>query len=157
MAEHGAGARGLAAGCMIESAEGPVAMGDTPGKGFAVLTRLPSGGLGFRQLIKVTSAGPVPLVRVVLDSGHSVLAAADHPFYRRGMEPVAARQLRAGDLLETAFHYREGYTPPDAVAPVPTSAIAVRTVEPAGDGEVLSGIVRDTHVLFVTAGVLCGE
>src|SRR5881409_859217 len=104
------GPRGLATGCMIESAEGPVAMGETPGKGFAVLTRLPSGHLGFRQLIKVTSAGPVPLVRVVLDSGHTVLAAASHPFYRRGMRPVPAHQLVAGDLLETAFHYREGYT-----------------------------------------------
>ena len=155
MAEH-AGHRGLAAGCMVESAEGPVAMGETPGKGFAVLTRLPSGCLGFRQLIKVTSAGRVPLVRVVLESGHSVLAAAGHPFYRRGMEPVAARDLVAGDLLETAFHYREGYVPADAVEPVPRPAGAVRAVEPAGEGEVLTGVVRDTHVLFVTAGVLCG-
>jgi hypothetical protein len=26
-----------------------------------------------------------------------------------------------------------------------------------GDGEVMTGTVRDTHALFVTAGVLCGE
>ena len=142
---------------MIESAEGPVVMADTPGKGFAVLTRLPSGQLGFRQLIKVTSAGPVPLVRVVLDSGHTVLAAEEHPFYRRGMQPVSARQLVAGDLLETAFRYREGYTPPDVATPLPAAAVAVRAVERAGEGEVLTGTVRDTHVLFVTAGVLCGE
>jgi len=45
---------------MVESAEGPVAMRETPNKGFAVLTRLPSGQLGFRQLIKVVQAGPVP-------------------------------------------------------------------------------------------------
>src|SRR5205823_5248118 len=60
--------RGLAGDCMVESAEGPVAMAETPNKGFAVLTRLPSGQLGFRQLIKVTTAGPVPLVRVVLET-----------------------------------------------------------------------------------------
>src|SRR6185295_12398257 len=107
MTEQATGSRGLAATCMIESAEGPVPMGETPNKGFAVLTRLPSGQLGFRQLIKVTGAGPVPLVRVVLDSGHSVVTAADHPFYRRGMEAVPARRLVAGDLLETAFHYPE--------------------------------------------------
>ena len=27
----------------------------------------------------------------------------------------------------------------------------------AGEGEVMTGTVRDTHALFVTAGVLCGE
>src|SRR5207249_8388202 len=68
-------ARGLAAGCMVETAEGPVPIAETPGKGFPVLTRLPSGRLGFRQLIKVNAAGPVPLVRVILTTGHAVLAA----------------------------------------------------------------------------------
>src|SRR5262249_33102534 len=156
MAEQGSGIRGLAGGCFIESAEGPVAMGETPTKGFAVLTRLPSGQLGFRQLIKVTKAGPVPLVRITLDSGHTVLAAAEHPFYRRGMQSVPARELVAGDLLESAFHYREGYAPPDLPA-AHAAAIAVQAVGAAGEGEVWSGTVRDTHVLFVTAGVLCGE
>src|SRR4051812_10046604 len=95
--------RGLATTCMIETAEGPVAMVDTPNKGFAVLTRLPSGRLGFRQLIKVTTSGPVPLVRVMLDSGHAVVVAAGHPFFRRGSDaPVPAGKLAPGDVLETA-------------------------------------------------------
>lgn len=141
---------------MVESAEGPVPMSETPGKGFAVLTRLPTGQLGFRQLIKVTAAGPVPLVRVVLDSGHAAVAARGHIFYRRGMEPVPAEQLAPGDLLETAFTYPDGYVPPDAELPV-RPAIAVRAVEPAGDGQVWNGTVRDTHTLFLTAGVLCSE
>jgi hypothetical protein len=152
------GTRGLATTCMIETAEGPVAMIDTPNKGFAVLTRLPSGKLGFRQLIKVTKAGPVPLVRVVLDSGHAVLVASGHPFFRRGSaDPVPAAKLAPGDVLETAFHYPPGYTPPDVDVPIATNALAVRAVEPAGEGEVMTGSVRDTHMLFVTAGVLCGE
>jgi hypothetical protein len=150
--------RGLATSCMIETAEGPVAMLDTPNKGFAVLTRLPSGKLGFRQLIKVAKAGPVPLVRVVLDSGHAVVVASGHPFFRRGSAvPVPAIELAPGDVLETAFHYPSGYTPPDVATPIATNAIAVRAVEPAGAGEVMTGSVRDTHTLFVTAGVLCGE
>jgi hypothetical protein len=148
--------RGLAGECMIETAEGPVAMAETPGKGFAVLTRLPSGQLGFRQLIKVAAAGPVPLVRVVFDSGHAALVAAGQVFYRVGMDPVPAGRLVSGDRLETAFKYVDGYTPPDPVRPVAT-AIAVRAVERAGDGQVWSGTVRDTHTLFLTAGVLCGE
>jgi len=157
MAERPPEPRGLAADCMIETAEGPVAMAETPGKGFAVLTRLPSGQLGFRQLIKVTATGPVDLVRVVLDRGHAVVSARGHLFYRRGMQPVPAAELAAGDLLETAFHYAEGYVPPDAQGSVAGPAIAVRSVEPAGQGQVFAGTIRDTHVLFLTAGVLCAE
>ena len=149
-------ARGLAGDCMIESAEGPVAMRDTPNKGFAVLTRLPSGQLGFRQLIKVVESGPVPLVRVVLDSGHAAVVAHEHVFYRLGLEPVPAARLRPGDQLETAFHYPGDYAPPDATGPV-RRAIAVRAVEPAGEGRVWAGTVRDTHALFLTSGVLCAE
>jgi hypothetical protein len=141
---------------MVESAEGPVAMAETPNKGFAVLTRLPSGQLGFRQLIKVTTVGPVPLVRVVLETGHAAVVASGHPFFRVGMERVAAAELRPGDRLETAFHYTDSYVPPDVTRPVHTT-IAVRTVEPAGEGPVWTGTVRDTHALFLTAGVLCGE
>ena len=81
----------------IETAEGSVAMAETPGKGFAVLTRLPSGQLGFRQLLKVSASGPVPLLRVVFDSGQSAVVATSHPVGLRGTSgmftvtfPVAA-------------------------------------------------------------------
>jgi len=147
---------GFAGDCMIETAEGAVAMSETPGKGFAVLTRLPSGRLGFRQLLKVMTSGPVALVRIVLDSGQSAVATRDHVFYRAGMEAVAASELRAGDALETAFHYPPGYAPPDAARPV-ALALSVRAVEPAGEGQVWGGTVRETHTLFLAAGVLCAE
>jgi hypothetical protein len=150
-------ARGLVPTCLVETAEGPVPMAETPNKGFAVLTRLPSGQLGFRQLIKVVSAGPVPLVRIALDSGHVVVVARDHPFFRSGMEAVPASELRPGDRLETAFSYPEGYVPRNVEHPPRGTAIAVRSVEAAGEGPVMTGMVRDTHALFLTAGVLCAE
>ena len=156
MAESATLPRGIAGTCMIETADGPVAMSDTPNKGFAVLTRMPDGRVGFRQLIKVVSTGPVPLVRIVLETGHVALTAQGHIFYRKGMEPVPAAQLGPGDQLETVFHYPEDYVPPDSERPVYT-AVPVRSVEPAGEGQVWSGTVRDTHALFLTAGVLCGE
>src|SRR5215470_1916303 len=95
--------RGFAGDCMIETAEGAVAMAETPGKGFAVLTRFPAGPLGFRQLLKVSASGPVPLVRVVFDSGQVAVVARGQVFYRVGMEPARAEELRPGDRLETAF------------------------------------------------------
>src|SRR6185295_5889943 len=156
MAENATLPRGIAGTCMIETAEGPVAMSETPNKGFAVLTRMPGGGVGFRQLIKVVSTGPVPLVRIVLETGHVALTAEGHIFYRRGMEPVPAAQLGPGDQLETAFHYPEGYVPPDSERPVFTAA-PFCSVDSATAGQVWSGTVRDTHALFLTAGVLCGE
>jgi hypothetical protein len=150
---------GFSPDCMIETAEGPVAMKETPNKGFAVLTRLPSGELGFRQLIKVVTAGPVPLLRVVLETGHAVVVARGQLFYRHGMETVPAAELVAGDRLETAFHHPAGYVPPDRDprAPFFDTAVAVRAVEPAGEGAVYAGTVRDAHRLYVTAGVLCAE
>jgi hypothetical protein len=157
MTTNGATERGLVPSCHVETAEGPVQMVETPNKGFAVLTRLPSGSLGFRQLIKLATHGPVPLVRIVLSTGHEVLAARGHPFYRLGMVAVPAGQLVAGDDLETAFRYPPGYTPPDVPGAAASAPISVVRVEPAGEGEVMTGTVRDTHALFVTAGVLCGE
>lgn len=149
--------RGFTPDTMIETAEGPVPIAEMPNKGFAVLTRLPSGHLGFRQLIKVVESGPVELVRVVLDRGHVVVTARGHVFFCQGMRPVPAAELAPGDVLETAFQYADGYVPPDVQRPVAQPAIAVRAVEPAGTGQVLAGVIRDTHVLFLTAGILCAE
>ena len=41
--------------------------------------------------------------------------------------------------------------------PAPRIHIAVRAVESAGEGPVLYGTVRDTHTMFLTAGVLVAE
>ncbi|TMB09804.1 MAG: hypothetical protein E6J71_27600 [Deltaproteobacteria bacterium] len=158
MSDPAAPPRGLPGDCFVETAEGPVPMAETPNKGFAVLTRLPSGLLGFRQLIKVVTSERVPLRRIVLDSGHAIVMASGHLVYRCGMEPVPAEHLVVGDRLETAFHYPDRYAPPDRDAQAPFyDAISVRAVEPAGEGPVYTGTVRDTHTLFLTAGVLCGE
>ncbi len=147
--------KGLAADSYIETAEGPIRLADAPGKGFAVLTRLPDGQLGFRQYLKLEAHEDVPLVRVSFDSGHAVLAGRGHIFYRHGMEGVAAEALQPGDRLETAYHYPPGYSPPGHEIQHP--GITVRAVEAAGQGRILTGTVRDTHALFLTAGVLCAE
>jgi hypothetical protein len=149
-------AHGLAESCLVETAEGPVAMHETPKKGFAVMTRLPSGELGFRQLIRVEHREQASLVRVSLDNGHAFVVARAHPVYRAGMEATPAAELVPGDLLESAFRYPDGYQPSAGEAPS-AWGIHVTAVEPAGEGAVLFGTVRDSHRLFLTAGVLCGE
>ena len=62
-----------------------------------------------------------------------------------------------GDALETAFRYPEGYLPTGVDAVPDAWGVHVTGVEPAGEGTVMFGTVRDTHRLFVTAGVLCAE
>jgi len=150
-------ARGLAETCLVETAEGPVVMSGTPKKGFAVMTRMPNGELGFRQLIRVERREGVPLVRVRLDNGHRFVVARDHPVYRAGMQPAPAEELAAGDALESAFRYPDGYLLGETDEVPAGWGIHVVGIEPAGDGTVMFGTVRDTHQLFVTAGVLCGE
>lgn len=73
------------------------------------------------------------------------------------MVETAEGPVAPGDLLETAFDYPEGCWLESPAVPRSGVAAAVRAVEPAGEGQVLTGTVRDTHVLFLTAGVLCGE
>jgi hypothetical protein len=150
-------ARGLTEGCMVETAEGPVAMRDTPKKGFAVMTRTDDGGIGFRQLIRLEHASDVPLVRIGLDNGHAIVVARDHTLFTVGLEPVAACALSPGDQLETAFRYPDGYLPTGRAEVSAAWGVAVTSVEEAGNGPVMFGTVRDTHRLFLTAGVLCGE
>lgn len=152
-----ADAQGFPPSCHVETAEGPVTMAETPNKGYAVLTRLPSGVLGFRQLIKLVRLGPVPLVRLILDRGQQVVLGRRHPVFRHGMRPVPAEELAPGDALETAFAYPPGYAPPDLADARLGGPIRVLRIESAGEGEVMRGTVRETHSLFVTAGILCGE
>jgi len=130
-------------------------MRDTPNKGFAVLTRLPSGQLGFRQLIKVVESGPVPLVRVVLDSGHTAVVARDHVFYRVGLEPVPAARLRPAISSRplSATGRLHAARRDDARPPNDRGA----RDRAGGRGAGVGRHVRDTHALFLTAGVLCAE
>jgi hypothetical protein len=108
-------------------------------------------------LIKLVHHDDVELVQVVLDSRHAVVVATGHPFHRADGTVAAAADLRAGDKLATAFRYPDGYLPAGTTDVPDAWGAAVVRVEPAGRGAVMTGTVRDTHVLFVTAGVLCGE
>jgi len=74
-----------------------------------------------------------------------------------GPRASEASQAWPGDPLETAFRYPDGYLPAGVTKAPNAWGISVTAVEPAGEGPVMTGTVRDTHALFVTAGVLCGE
>ncbi len=143
---------------LLETVDGPVAIGGLVGKSMPVMTRFPDGRIGFRLLTKiaVTAAG-VDVVRVSFDNGQSVVVDTGHVFYGRdGTErPVVA--LAPGEPLDSFAHFPAGYEyrRSDGSTATSVGAVCVAAVEPAGTADVFGGIVTETGRYFVTAGVLC--
>jgi len=143
---------------LIETVDGPVAIGGLVGKSITVMTRLPNGRVGFRLFTKIAvTATAVPVLRVTFDNGQFVVVDHGHVFYGRDTveRPVAA--LTPGELLDSSAHFPEGYVfrRMDGSTQVSAGAVAVARIEPAGEADVYGGIVNETGSYFVTAGVLC--
>ncbi len=141
----------------IETVDGPVAIGTLAGKSITVMTRLPSGHIGFRLFSKIAVTAPaVPVVRVVFDNEQSATVDLGHVFYAPdGTErPVTA--LVPGERLDTMAHFPVGYVYRlmDGSTRVSAGAITVAHVEPAGEADVFGGLVNETGRYFLTAGVL---
>lgn len=156
------GARVCHGGCLtgeslIETVDGPVAIGGLVGKSIVVMTRLPDGRVGFRMFTKiaVTAAG-VPVLRVTFDNGQSVLVDSGHVFYARDGAERPVAHLRPGEPLDSFAHFPEGYgyQRMDGSTATSTGGVCVVDVEPAGTADVFGGVVNETGRYFVTAGVL---
>ena len=155
--------RACATGCLtaeslIETVDGPVAIGGLVGKSTAVMTRLPDGRVGFRLLTKIAvTATGVAVVRVSFDNGHSVVVDTGHVFYAPdgGERPVTG--LAPGEPLDSFAHFPAGYEyrRADGSTAISAGAVCVAAVEPAGVADVLGGVVNETGRYFVSAGVLC--
>jgi hypothetical protein len=153
---------GCRTGCLtgdslIETVDGPVAIGGLVGKSITVMTRLPDGRLGFRLFTKIAvTAMGVPVLRVWFDNGHSVLVDGGHVFYARGGVERPVGELMAGEPLDSFAHFPEGYVyrRMDGSTATSVGAVCVAGVEPAGTGDVFGGVVNETGRYFVTAGVL---
>ncbi|MCC6766907.1 MAG: hypothetical protein IT293_19800 [Deltaproteobacteria bacterium] len=143
---------------LIETVDGPVAIGGLVGKSITVMTRLPNGRIGFRLFSKIAvAATAVPILRVTFDNDQSVEVDHGHVFYARdGVErPVGS--LAPGDLLDSSAYYPQGYVflRKDGTTQVSAGAVAVATIESAGVADVFGGIVNETGSYFLTAGVRC--
>ncbi len=156
-------ARRCRGGCLtgdglIETVDGPVAIGGLVGKSTVVMTRLPDGRLGFRMFTKIalTAAG-VPVLRVTFDNGQSVLVDTGHVFYARDGAERLVTDLRSGEPLDSFAHFPEGYEYQrmDGSTAVSAGGVCVAGVEPAGTADVFGGEVHETGRYFVRAGVLC--
>lgn len=143
---------------LIESVDGPVAIGGLAGKSVTVMTRLPDGRIGFRLFSKIAvAASAVPILRVTFDNGLSVTVDHGHVFYGRDGAERPVTSLAPGDLLDSFAYYPEGYVfrRKDGAMQTSAGAVAIASIEPAGVADVFGGIVRETGSYFVTAGVRC--
>ena len=154
---------GCAGGCLtgeslIETVDGPVAIGGLVGKSITVMTRFPEGRIGFRLFSKIAvTASGVSVVRVTFDNGQSIVVDEGHVFYAEGRVERPVTALAAGDLLDSNAHFPKGYVfrRMDGCTEVSAGAVAVVSVEPAGVADVYGGVVNETGAYFVSAGVLC--
>ncbi|MCC6849951.1 MAG: hypothetical protein IT294_15715 [Deltaproteobacteria bacterium] len=143
---------------LIETVDGPVAIGGLAGKSVTVMTRLPNGRIGFRLFSEIAvAATAVPILRVTFDNSRSVEVDHGHVFYARDGAERPVGSLAPGDLLDTSAYYPEGYVfrCKDGTSRISAGAVAVATVEPAGVADVFGGIVHETGSYFLTAGVRC--
>jgi len=149
----------LAADTKVETPEGAMTVRALAGKTVSVFTREASGRVRFRRLVDVRKvAEQQPVLRVTLETGATFRVAPHQVLYQKGMVECRADALQAGDELEPAFHYPDGYAYRDDVAGGPrTSSRAVRVVAVAADGtaDLFTFGVNQTGCFFVTAGVLC--
>ena len=154
---------GCANGCLsgdslIETVDGPVAIGTLAGKSMPVLTRLPDRRVGFRLMTKIAcTATAVPVVRVGFDNGQQVVVDRANVFYGQGLVERPVETLTVGETLDTSFHFPAGYEfrRLDGSAAISVGAVRVESIEDAGTADVFGGIVNETARYFLTAGVLC--
>jgi hypothetical protein len=148
----------LSAESLIETVDGPVAIGGLVGKSITVMTRLPNGRVGFRLFTKIAiTASAVPVLRVTFDNGQSIVVDEGHVFYARDRVQRPVGDLVPGELLDSSAHFPAGYAfrRMDGSTQVSAGAVAVASVEPVGRADVYGGVVNETGSYFVTAGVLC--
>jgi len=152
---------GVVRGTLVEAVDGPAAIEALAGKGMPVLTRLASGGRGFRILSRIEpTESPVAVIRLALENDQTIDLAAEQQVYTAEAGTVRVADLRAGDRLLPSFHYPSGYRLAEDGAgagadPAEAPGIAVVSLTACADSVVYRGRVKETGCMFLHAGILC--
>lgn len=148
----------IAADTKLETPEGPMMAKNVVGKTIPVFTRESDGRIRFRMIINARKvAEQQPVLKIVLETGGSFRVAPEQVLFKKGMIECRADELRAGDDLEPAFHYPQGYEfQNDLTQTQEVSRQAWKTinVEPDGTADIYSLGVRETGCFMLSAGVL---
>jgi len=150
----------LAADSLVETIDGPVEIVKLVGKVMPVLTRFPSGDLGFRMMTQIREIEPeADLIRLTNADGQVLRVGADHVFVRASGEEARAREIAAGDELDSGWSYPRGYEVPDAAEYAEDARgkawhdpVIVRTVESGERGPLYGASVKETKSYYLTFG-----
>ncbi len=147
----------VAADTKVETPEGPLPIRSLATTPAAVLTRTDSGQIRFAMVRAVAKAGEgQPVVRVTLDNGLSFRVGPNQILLKKGMVETPASAVVAGDELECAFCFPEGYVyrTDDQREITSRAAVLVSAVESGGEADVYSFRVNLTGRFVLSCGVL---
>jgi hypothetical protein len=140
----------------LETPEGPITVKTVLKTPTAVMTRNDDGSVRFAM----TTPGPVKekqaVLAITLDNGHSFRVGPGQLLLKKGMIPVSAVDVRAGDRLESVFSFPAGYKyKTDAGEEIESDGcIGVRSIEAAGVADVHALAVERTGRFAFSAGAL---
>jgi len=147
----------VAADTKVETPEGPLPIRSLATTPTAVLTRTDAGLVRFAMIRGAHKVeGMRAVLRITLDNGLSFRVAPSQVLLKRGMIETNAGEVRAGDELESAFCFPEGYVycADDQREVTARASVGVRHVEPAGEAEVYGFCVNLTGRFAFSCGVL---
>ncbi len=153
------GVCGLAAETKVETPEGALAIRTVAGKAIAVFTREANGRVRFRMMQNVRKiADQQPVLKLTLETGQSFRVTPEQVLFKSGLVECSADALQAGDALEPAFTYPQGYkfrVDQNRGEQESGACLRVAHIEPGGSADVYALGVNQTGCFFLTAGVLC--
>ncbi len=140
----------------LETPEGPFTVKTVLKSPTAVMTRTDSGEVRFAMAKPGEVTENQAVLAIVLENGRSLRVGAAQVLLKKGMVEVAAKDLKAGDRLETVFSFPAGYVyKTDAGDEVESDGcVAVRSVGPGGEADVHSLSVDLTGRFAFSSGVL---
>ncbi len=146
----------VASNTKLETPEGPVTAKTVLKSPTAVMTRTDEGTVRFAMTTPGEVTEKVAVLAVTLDNGRSFRVGPEQMLLKKGMTPVAAKDLRAGDRLESPFAFPAGYVyQTDAGDAVESDGcIGVRSIEAAGVSDVHALTVERTGRFAFSAGAL---
>ncbi len=146
----------IAATTKLETPEGPITAKTVLGSPTSVMTRTDDGAIRFAMTTPGEMTPAQPVLKVSLENGKSFVVGRTQLVLRRGMEPVAAADLRPGDRLEAVFVFPAGYIYKTAAGAEVESdgMIGVVAVEPSGEADVYAMKVVRTGRFAFSAGAL---
>ncbi len=140
----------------LETPEGPFTVKTVLKSPTALMTRTDAGEVRFAMAKPGAVTEKQAVLAIALENGRSMRVGAAQVLLKKGMVEVAAKDLVAGDRLETVFSFPAGYVykTDDGEEIESDGCVAVASVGPGGEADVYSLSIDLTGRFAFSSGVL---